>query len=70
MIDEIKKELEKRKINAKKDALAVYKCYTGIKLTKDNPKKAKMSAQILSRLWSPAIVSIIVVIVAIAVDTL
>ena len=51
MIVEVKKRAKKAKINAKKDASAVYKCYTGMKLTKDKPKKAKMSAQILSRLW-------------------
>ena len=42
MIVEVKKRAKKAKINAKNDASAVYKCYTGMKLTKDKPKKAKM----------------------------
>ena len=37
MIDEVKKRAKKAKIKAKKDALAVYKCYTG----NNSPKKQK-----------------------------
>ena len=51
LIVEVKKRAKKAKINAKNDALAVYQWYKGMKLTKDKPKKGKMSAQILSILW-------------------
>ena len=41
MIVEIKKRAKKAKIKARKDALAVYKCYTG----NNSPKKRKSQAK-------------------------
>ena len=41
MIVEIKKRAKKAKIKARKDALAVYKCYTGNNSPKITPKKRK-----------------------------
>ena len=46
-----KKRPKKRKYKAKEHVLAVQKSYKGMKLTKNEPQKAKMSAKKLYRLW-------------------